>query len=456
MLEGRKSKQGVLRGTLIVVVAGVLAALAARYSISIDYDYLRSRILTGPAEGNYFDIATRLAHRASSAGGRLEVVVTDGSAENVQRLSVGQGCQADFAFVQDGTSLVGADVELIGRLPEQETVLLFARHGAGLDRLAQLKGKSIGVGPAGSGTTELFNQLFADPHLASLEINFRNFSYREQLDRLESGDLDIAAFVISEDAPILKKSLSNRGFDLIAPRGIEGLFSRFPWLETGEIKAGRFDPMQPVPSLNVPVARVNTLVLATRCAGRAERVALLTLLADEFPGFLAVNPPKAIGSVPAPALSPTARQFFLAGEPQVADRYLPWLVNLLSPVYWAYFAMALTVLFNGKRVASRYRLSRLDTGRQKAQRALEALVGEGLTHEQMREKRREGKLGTVDPAALAAVRADFIRIKEMCRAQASSSFTPMGDELYYRYQEHLCSEAITTITAISDRNNVRE
>lgn len=450
------SKQGILRAMLIVVVAGVLAALAARYSISIDYDYLRSKVLTGPAEGNYYEIATRLSHRASSAGGHLEVVATEGSAENVRRLSAGQSCQADFAFVQDGTSLAGAELDLIGRLPEQETVLLVARRATAVERLDQLKGKSIGIGPAGSGTTELFNQLFSDPRLASLEIDFQNLGYQEQLDRLEDGSLDIAAFVISENAQLLKKNLSSRGFDLIAPRGIEGLLSRFPWLEAGEIKAGRFDPMQPVPSVNVPVARVSTLVLASRCAGRAERVALLTLLSDEFPGFLAVNPPKAIGSVPAPTLSPTARQFFLAGEPQIADRYLPWLVNLLSPVYWAYFAMALTVLFNGKRVASRYRLSRIDARRQRAQRALEVLVGEGLTHEQMREKLRDGKMGAIDPIALADVRADFVRIKGVCRSQASSSFTPMGDELYYRYQEYLCSEAITTITAISDRNAVRQ
>jgi hypothetical protein len=55
-------------------------------------------------------------------------------------------------------------------------------------------------------------------------------------------------------------------------------------------------------------------------------------------------------------LAPEAHQFFLTGEPEIADRYFPWLVNLMSPAYWVYLLMAVTVLFNGLRAFSRFRL----------------------------------------------------------------------------------------------------
>src|SRR5436309_6485870 len=49
---------------------------------------------------------------------------------------------------------------------------------------------------------------------------------------------------------------------------------------------------------------------------------------------------------------PTRRSsdlFFLTGEPALADRYFPWLVNFLSPAYWVYLVMAVTVLFNAMK-----------------------------------------------------------------------------------------------------------
>jgi len=45
-------------------------------------------------------------------------------------------------------------------------------------------------------------------------------------------------------------------------------------------------------------------------------------------------------------LAREAQQFFLTGEPEIADRYFPWLVNLMSPAYWVYLVMAVTILFN--------------------------------------------------------------------------------------------------------------
>ena len=59
-----------------------------------------------------------------------------------------------------------------------------------------------------------------------------------------------------------------------------------------------------------------------------------------------------------------ALQFFRTGQPEFADRYFPWLVNLMSPVYWVYLVMAVTILFNVLKALSRFRLWRIDSTRE--------------------------------------------------------------------------------------------
>src|SRR5260370_23151353 len=71
------------------------------------------------------------------------------------------------------------------------------------------------------------------------------------------------------------------------------------------------------------------------------------LLGAELPGFFRSNPPSSTSSATVLPLAPEAHQFFLTGEPEIADRYFPWLVNLMSPAYWVYLVMAVTRLFYG-------------------------------------------------------------------------------------------------------------
>ena len=57
----------------------------------------------------------------------------------------------------------------------------------------------------------------------------------------------------------------------------------------------------------------------------------------------------------------------------MADRYFPWLVNLMSPAYWIYLAMAVTILFNALGAYSRFRLWRIDANREMLKSRLKAL-----------------------------------------------------------------------------------
>ncbi len=442
--------KGLARISLLIAMAVAITALASIFGISRDYGYLHASLLTGTAGGKYHELGASLAARASRGHGSLAVVPTAGSIDNVNRLVENRRlCNAAFAFVQDGTPVpADAQLEVLGRLPETETLLLLGRRDRTFSTFADLRGASIGIGPEGSGTAYLMRQLFDDPDLRDLDVRLSAHELAEETDLVAQGRLDLAAVVMGEDAEFIRNVIRRHDLDIAAPRELEGLVKRHPWLELGRIPAGRYDVERPIPAADRLVAHVDTLVVTDPCARRAERVALLTLLSAELPGFVRGNPPRSTDSATALPLAPEARQFFVAGEPEIADRYFPWLVNLMSPVYWVYLVMAVTILFNAMRGFSRFRLWRINSAREKLKARISELAGRELTR------------GTpsIDPSnklsadanareAARDIKERLAELRARCQRYTGSVVTPMGDEMFYRYQEFLIDDLSRALTA---------
>ena len=443
--------KGFLRLLLLLVAAALVAAFAANFGIARDYGYLRASVLTGAAGGYYHTLATRLSDRAKRGHGTLSVIPTAGSIENVSRLTSGQArCTEMFGLIQDGTPVsADAKLELLGRLPEPESLLLLGRPGNAFHTFADLRGASIGVGPQGSGTAYLMHQLFQDSDLRQLDIKLSHHELPEQTRLVAQGELDLAAVVMQENAEFLHNVIRQDGLDIVAPADFQGLVARYPWLSLGRIPAGRYDLVRPLPAVDKQVARLSTLVVASPCAQRADRIALLMLLAAELPGFVRANPPGSTSSATVLPLAHESQQFFNSGEPNIADRYFPWLVNLLSPAYWVYLVMAVTILFNAMTFFSRFCLWRIDAAREKLESALKELVNPRLTHAQMRAVSADHVMAAPERRTAAQAILDrLVELRARCQRQASSIVTPLGDEMYYRYQQFLIDEATTTLAAL--------
>jgi len=392
-----------------------------------------------------------VADRAQREHGSVVAIPTAGSVENVSRLAAGRGrCEEMFALIQDGIPVsADARLELLGRLPEPETLLLLGRSDRAIRTFSDLRATSIGIGPKGSGTAYLMHQLFEDPDLRELGIRLLHHELPEQATLVAEKQLDFAAFVMQEDAQFLRTIVRDHDLDILAPEGLQGLVARYPWLSLGTIPAGRYDLVRRIPATDKQVARLGTLVIANQCAQRADRIALLMLLAAQFPSFVHNNPPSATAAATVLPLAPESVQFFRTGEPEVADRYFPWLVNLMSPVYWVYLVMAVTILFNALKALSRFRLWRIDAAREKLETALKGLVDRGLTHAQMRSAPAAGVIAAPEQRAVArSIMEQLTALRARCQRQVASIVTPMGDEMFYRYQQALIDEAITTLGAL--------
>jgi NMT1-like family len=218
-------------------------------------------------------------------------------------------------------------VELLGRLPEPESLLLLAKQGNAYHTFSDLRGASIGIGPEGSGTAYLMRQLFDDPDLRTLDVHLSPHDLSEQAELVAQGKLGLAAFVMPEEAEFLRTIVHQHGLDIVAPEDIRGLIARYPWLSLGQISAGRYDLVRAIPATDKPIAHLGTFVIAGPCSKRADRVAMLMLLGAELPGFVRSNPPGSTSPATKLPLARSAHQFFLTGEPELADRYFPWLVH---------------------------------------------------------------------------------------------------------------------------------
>jgi TRAP-type uncharacterized transport system substrate-binding protein len=439
------------RIAFLLVVSGVVAALAAAFGIARDYGYLQASILTGSAGGQYHALATRLSERARRGRGTLTVISTAGSIENASRLASSSGrCRDMFALIQDGTPVPGeARLELLGRLPTPESLLVLGRAGRAFHALSDFRGTSIGIGPHGSGTAYLVQQLLADIDLREMDIHLSHHELPEQAKLVAEGKLDLAAFVMQEDAEFLRTIVRQYNLDIVAPQVLHGLIARYPWLSLGHIPAGLYDLVRPIPATDKQVVRLRTLLIASPCAQRADRIALLMLTAAELPNFVRDNPPSFTAPASVLPLAREAHQFFLTGEPELADRYFPWLVNIMSPAYWVYLVMAVTVLFNMLRGYSRFRLWRIDSAREKIETALKQLVDPTLTHAQMRSVPGEQVITSPERRAAAhALMERLLALRARCQRQTNSFVTPMGDEIYYRYQQALIDEAATTLAGL--------
>src|SRR6516162_3172824 len=451
--------KGLVRASLLLAAAALVAAVASAFGIARDYGYLHASILTGSLGGQYHALATRLADRAKREHGTLTVIPTAGSIENVSRLANARGgCAEKFALVQDGTPVpADARLELLGRLPEPESLVLLGRPGHAFHSFADLRGASIGIGPEASGTAYLVRQLFEDPDPQELDVHLSHHGLLEQAELVAQSKLDLAAFVMQEDAEFLRTIIRQHGLDIVSPQDLQGLIARYPWLSLGRIPAGRYDVVRPLPAVDKQIARLGTLVIAGPCAQRADRIAILMLLAAELPGFVRGNPPSSTSSATVLPLAREAHQFFLTGEPEIADRYFPWLVNLMSPAYWVYLFMAVTILFNGMKTYSRFRLWRIDAAREKLATDIKQLVDPKLTHAQIREAPAEIVMAAAKKQSAAQSIIDRLAVlRARCQRHTNSFITPMGDEMFYRYQQSLIDEATTTVGALLQHSKTQQ
>ncbi|ASJ20883.1 TAXI family TRAP transporter solute-binding subunit [Brachyspira hampsonii] len=202
---------------VFISTAVILSLLMIGCQKSNNLNYI---FATGGTSGTYYSFGGSIASiwNANIEGMNVTAQSTGASAENLRLLN---RHEADLAFVQNdvmdyaynGTDIFDGEVlsnfsAVLTLYPE--LVQIAATKSSGITSIADMKGKRVSVGDAGSGTEFNAKQILEAYGLTFDDINKSNLSFKESSDGLQNGSLD-ACFIVAgiPNAALQELSLSS-------------------------------------------------------------------------------------------------------------------------------------------------------------------------------------------------------------------------------------------------------
>lgn len=441
-LESTGIKTAILFGVL-----GLVGLAIALTDFTPNLGALDNTMLSGSKEGQYHATVDELVMLASQRDGTLINRATAGSVENLGRLTEeSESCAAQFALIQDGLDWRDTgSLELIAQLPKHESVMVLGKTASNLTSFAQIKGMAVGIGPKGSGSAFIAHQILGTGDFKALGLTLTNHPLEEQLQKLQSGELDLGVFVMDEDAPLIADAIRVRGLQMANFEHADVVARLLPFVRTGRIAAGQYDAINVLPPTDIQVLRVGTLVLGNGCAKRSQTMALLSLLKTRAPGLSRYNlsTPNATGL----PLNAASNVFFQGDGPDAIDSYFPWVGDIMPPTNWVHVIMAISILFNLMGFANRFRLWRIDANRVKAELFLPEIFGPAVSVADLH-KVHCSALDEHKLQLLGAAMEKLHKLRLRCRRQSLSVLVPMGGEIYWRYQEQLLATTVAQLRRI--------
>ncbi|MFO1216466.1 MAG: TAXI family TRAP transporter solute-binding subunit [Burkholderiaceae bacterium] len=448
---GGQGRLSPLRKTLLFFLAlFVLSALLAWLDPRPTLRHVKLTVLSGAPSGNYHAIVERLAAETARRRGSIRNQSSAGSVENVQRLIAARhSCEVQFALVQGGTVVPDdAGLELLGRLPQPESLIILGRNVDRLRTPADLVGMRIGIGPVGSGTEQMMRRLLAQ--VPELRLQVSTQSIDQQLDMVARGELELAAMVIDEGAALVHDAVVRRHLQMLDLPDASALARRLPFVRPGRIEAGQIDYMRRLPPRDLQLLQMDTLIVGNGCAKNGATVGLLTAVAEVFPTFIQHN--RGQPNLSGLPMATVATDFLQDEGPDVLGTYAPWAMDILPLPTWIQLGVALSVLFSAMAIGHRFRLWRIDGQRVKIEREVAGLFHGGVTLGEIADLPPDARHGSAEARArLDSLIGRLEALAERCRRQSLSILVPMGAEMFYRYQESLIAELLYALRVYRER-----
>ncbi len=319
---------------LISATIIALVALAAGFFAFTHPVLPRAIVMATGAEGGAYSVwGERYRKIFARQGVELTVLHTRGSIENLSMLRF-RDFSTSIAFVQSGLTSPSQSPDLVslGTVSIEPLWIFCRRSQAQPDRLEQLRGMRVSIGPTGSGNRSLALALLAQNGIDARNTKLLPFADAEAAEQLIAGSIDAVLIVASSYAPAVQQLLASPDIKLLSLAQANAYIARFPYLSKVVLPAGFADLAQHRPAADVDLVAVKTNLVVRRDLQSAVQYLLLEAASEihsqsgvfqkagEFPAGDATDLP----------LSESARQFYRSGEP-LLQRYLPlWLAVLVE------------------------------------------------------------------------------------------------------------------------------
>ena len=328
---------GLGRGAALgaIVLIGVATVLAAFF-------FLKSAppttlVLTSGPDGSLFQTnAEKYRVILARNGVTLRVLPSHGSLENLERLE-NTSLRVDVGFVQGGvTNSTGMDkLVSLGSIAYQP-LLVFYRGTTTVEMLSALSGKTLAIGPIGSGTRSLALALLAangiEPGGSTTLVDL---DAEAAAKAMLAGSVD-AVFLMGDSASvqIMRQLLRSSEIHLLSFAQADGYARRIRYLNKLELPEGSIDLGKNIPARNVYLIGP-TVELVARENVHPALSDLLLEAAREVHGNASLLQRR--GEFPAPLehdirISDEATRYYKSGK-SFFYRHLPfWLASLVNRI----------------------------------------------------------------------------------------------------------------------------
>ena len=215
-----------MKKSLLITIAAVSVLLASCAPAKKNYI-----IATGGTSGTYYPFGGALANIWNTKIENMNVTAqsTGASAENLRLISKGD---AEFATVQNdvmdyavkGTDMFEGNplpnIKVLGTMYE-EVVQIAARKDSGIKTIADLRGKRVSIGDAGSGVEFNAKQILEGYGITFDDIKKNNLSFKESGEGLQNGTLDACFITAGVPNAALQELAFTNGLILIPVDGAE-------------------------------------------------------------------------------------------------------------------------------------------------------------------------------------------------------------------------------------------
>jgi TRAP transporter TAXI family solute receptor len=203
----------------VLILLPIISGAIYRKSAHILYKRLvypaEIKVATGSEKGRYHPVSNTLVKEIndSDLGVHAEGLLSDGSLDNLRRLRDGE---VHFALYQPDTAkmLAPAEVDSFSHIAfvanlYSQPVHLIVRRGAGIERPADLRGKTVQLGTMTSGDYAMSLMLLEHFGLTEEDLTPRHLDYPQTALGFADGTLDAAMITVGVHADIFGEVLAS-------------------------------------------------------------------------------------------------------------------------------------------------------------------------------------------------------------------------------------------------------
>jgi TRAP transporter TAXI family solute receptor len=225
------------RGLYGAIALLLLAAVVL--GVRMAFPPVQVLVMTTGTPGSAYDVFSQQYKEILAREGlELRLEPSAGAVENLARLR-DQSSGMSVAFSQGGLTDARQSPELISLGTMFYEPLWFFCRGDGCgQRVRDLRGKKISIGPEGSGTRALVERLLALNGFDDGAVEKLSFSAAESVEPLLRGEIDAAAMVASWSTPAVRKLLASPDIELIDFPRTDAYVALYPYLTKLTVPAG--------------------------------------------------------------------------------------------------------------------------------------------------------------------------------------------------------------------------